>query len=1099
MITMTSLHSPTFRLPGAALLVIAALMCPKFGHTNVTVEQHPLVVAPPVEPNIMFIMDDSGSMAWQHMPGTDASWTSSPPNGLPHSSMNNDIRLRAANINTAWYDPTKTYRPWRNWDGSSWGNIDPSSAPYDPSGTVTSGNHNLRRTSYPDSPSSSNRDSSSVTSSSGRAFRFQGFYVHQGGSVTSNSNYKRFDFRWNSNRWEGRYCNWNTWGSGTSLSNCDYYVGNNTQGPFGRSMAQEVQNYANWFSYYRLRASLAKGAASQVFATLDQRMNVRVGYRTLHSRQTLNIPVTNDEGLFRDQNKKQWFERLFASNANSGTPLRQALGSVGEYYRGTSSNGPWGPAPHLSCRQNFAILTTDGYWNGNAAGQSAARADNDGDGVSNTLADVAQYYWQTDLRTDLPNNVPSSAANPADWQHMVTFGISIGEQGTLDPTAPPPSSWPDPSDGESAKRIDDLWHATLNSHGEFIVASNAEVFVQSLNRALSAIANRLGSGASLGANSARLEAGTRVYQAQYWSGNWHGDISAYNVNPTTGILSSTPAWRASQQIPEWSTRNILFHNPDGNTAETRLRTFNWGNLNTAQRLALRNSNVVNYLRGERSQEESHDGPFRDRASSLGDIVHSTPTYVAAPNERLYGTASFSGADAYHSFAGARQNRPPMIYAGANDGMLHAFNANTGEEVFAFIPNTVIHNGLATLSDLTYEHQFFVDGELAVADVHMGGGWKTVLVGTLGRGGRGIFALDITDPEDVQFLWEKNSSDIPALGNVLGQPVIAQVANGDWRVILGNGPNSSGGSAQLLMLSIANGDATVVNTAQTGSNGLSAVRAWDSNRDGFADTVYAGDLHGNVWRFSDLTGSPSTLRLFRATDASGTRQSITAAPLVGRNPDTSELWVFVGTGQYLNRNDLENTQIQSWYGLIDRGTGISNRNQLVKRNIIAEGTLAGEAVRAVDAGSNIGNNRGWVIDLQSPVNGAEGERMVLPSQFRGHALVGSTRIPDASDRCNPSGRGFTMVIDPFTGGRLTYTFFDITNDGQFTDADKLSVNGVLVDVSGIGHHASPNSSTFLGDSSGFRMVTCREDGSCDSRRVQNLTQAILESWREIVGN
>lgn len=1118
----------SIRLPLAAALGLT--LAGSALAAGVTIDQAPLVVARPLPPNIMFIMDDSGSMAWQHMPGTTATWRNSPDSGLPHTSMNNDIRLRASNINTQWYNPATTYLPWKNWDGTFWQTYNPmtESVPYDPSGEVETGTWNLRRGDYPDEPDNTDRDSNSRTGSTDRAFRFQGFYVHQGDSQTSNNNYKRFDFRWNSNRWEGRYCDRSRWGNGTNYGDCTYYVGNNAMGPFGRTMAEEVQNYANWFSYHRLRASMAKAAASQVFADLGE--DYRVGYNTIWNRQNYTIPVETDNGLFRGTNKQGWFTRLFDTGASSGTPLREALGRAGEYFSETGADGPYGPesgSNQFSCRQNFAILTTDGYWNSNQAGNSSARANNDGndgatitgpngasyqyiagnpysDNRSGTLADVAMYYWKTDLRAGnngLKNDVPTSAGNPAFWQHMTTFGISIGLQGSLDPTSDLPglisgsTSWPNPNDSEDNHRIDDLWHAAVNSRGEFIVASDADSFTESLGDALGAIADRLGSGASLAANSTKLDTGTRTFQAQYWSGAWRGELNAFSVNPD-GSLSAAPLWRASQHIPAHGSRSIWTNINSGNF-NNRFQSFQLSNLSNAQKAELGNStDLVAYLRGDQSKEESQPGgTFRTRTSVMGDIVNSQPVFVGAPNPRLYSSATFTGGPAYGAFVSTQAGRTPALYVGANDGMLHALNANTGAELFAFVPNAAIMKGLGELANPNYEHQYFVDGEITVADVYGGSParWRTVLVGTMGRGGRAIFALDVTNPSNPDLLWEVDVSNEAAIGNTLGKPIIAQVGNGDWKVLIGNGANSAGDTAQLLMIDVfrpnnAPPAIDTITTGVSGNNGLTAVYTWDSNQDGFTDTAYAGDLRGNLWRFNLGASPPSAQLLFSA----GTGKPITAAPIAATDPGTGLRWVFFGTGQYLNAEDLTNTDTQTWYGIIDRGTTVTQAT-LVERSITAEGEINGFGARVIDTGSAtdlVGKN-GWYMNFVSPVNGAEGERMVTPNQLRGPVLVGTTRIPDASDPCSPSGRGFVMAINPFTGARLSQTFFDITRDGDFTTADML--NGQI--VSGIGFTASPNNPIFIEDV----MQVSLDDGSTRTLGTQGTpATAVRQSWRELLG-
>lgn len=655
--------------------------------------------------------------------------------------------------------------------------------------------------------------------------------------------------------------------------------------------------------------------------------------------------------------------------------------------------------------------------------------------------------------------------------------------------------------------------ATLWSSGEtlstgdprpenFYVASEADQMVKSLTRAFAKIAGEpAGSASSLASNSTRIETDTLTFQARFFGGTWRGDLRAFNVL-ANGSLSTAPLWEAgaSLMLAPWAARPIYVHNPQGANATDRYKLFTWGNLGSTQTTALGTEDVVNYLRGDRSKEEAQeDGVFRTRTGVLGDIVNSTPVYVGKANARLYATASFDGADEYADFASDQETRTPTLYVGANDGMLHGFNAGTGAETYAFVPNAAIVNGLRSFSDPLYQHRYFVDGEITVADVYDTAvdDWKTVLVGTMGRGGPGVFALDVTDPADVKFLWEKSGTTaIAALGHNIGRPVIAQVADGDWRVLLGNGPGSTSDSAQLVSINIRTGTVTVTNTNATGNNGLSAVLARDSDSDGFADVAYAGDLLGNVWKFPGLSGTPSASKIFEARDPGGVAQSITAAPLVGKDPTTGTTWVFFGTGRYLGSADLASTQVQTWYGIKDNGAGVGARSNLVERDILVESTLADTSVRVVEAGaaSELASQRGWFMDLVSPVNGAEGERMVVPNRFQGSALIGTTRIPEAGDACQPSGRGFVMAINPFTGARLGLTFFDVTRNGEFENNDMLTVDGELTPVSGIGFESSPNNPIFVEDV----MQVGLDNGTTETIKTQGSSaDAGRMSWRELV--
>ena len=1095
---------------------------------GIEIDQSPLTVPEPLPPNIMYIIDDSGSMAWQHMPGTTASWANSPNSGLPlNGTIQNDIRLRAANINTQWYNPTLTYTPWVNHDGTPMSDMNPRAARFDPSGRINgTGTLDLGQTSWPGVTLNSTN-----TSTTGETWRFRGFYVlNPGASPNSNANYVRYEFRRinGTSNWEARRTTLNTNGSNNTTTAVTSF---NWPGGITRTVAQEVQNYANWFSYYRLRASMAKAAASRAFSELGE--DFRIGYDTLWQRSSFPIPVGTDNGLFKGTNRETWFSRMFNANASNGTPLRQALGRAGEYYKSTSASGPYGPESgddQLSCRQNFAIMTTDGYWNSNAASLAAARDNNDGttgptitglggitytyepvlpysDNRSNTLADVAMYYWRTDLRPDLKNDVPTSAANPAFWQNMRTFGISIGLKGELNPSTDLPAltagtkSWPAPANDKPAN-IDDLWHAALNGRGDFIVAASPDEFANALTDALSKIKGETARASNATSNSSKLDGDSKAFFPEYNSGTWSGEVYGYPILPD-GEYDSDNRWVASAQLPDWETRDIYF-NKGG-----VLTLFKHDNLTLSQQASFAltldevdvdTEIVVDYLRGDRSHEidqftidipvDHPDRILRARGTVFGDFVNSQLVMVGKPDPLFFRVFSFDGSDEYPEFAANKAGRSPTLYIGSNAGMLHGFDADTGAERFAFIPQGAIDAGLGQLADPDYVHRYFVDGQLTAADVFINDTWRTILVGTMGRGGRSVFALDVTDPLDVKFLWERTGDDIPDLGNSFTKPIVAQVANGDWRVMIGNGPNGNGDEASLIMIKIDDGSTTVVKTGAGGDNGLSGIRAWDSNNDGFADSAYAGDMNGNVWRFSNLAESdPDASLLFVARDGGGSRQPITAAPLTLINPDNGDVWVFVGTGRHLNQEDNKSKNVQSWYGLIDKGELIGDRStSLVQRTITQQGDIEGRSVRLISTGNSdeMTNKSGWYLDLNAGT--AEGEKMLSSNFFFGRVLFGTSFIPDTSDLCNPSGRGYLWGLNPFTGGRFDKPLFDVNDDGVFNDTlSSIPPSAVGIDP---GSAISESAPVVVGNQI-LLEEPVRISGGGET--------AIREAWREIMGN
>jgi len=994
--TVSAGQTPRWLVAGAAFLsTVLALPV----NAAVAIPDVPLQSGNAVPPNIMFILDDSGSMTWDFM-----------PDSVPSTSPVN-IASQAFTRNTVYYNPSINYQPWSNQDGtlfalrpatSAWSDVNLAS------GSTANLTGSTRRFHVPNVGISDLADARQY-------IRYELTGTNSARSCTLNA----------ANNW---VCNNITGFSWTASDGS----------PINRNIAEEWQNFATWYSYHRTRMKAAKAGASAAFAGLSR--DLRVGYRTIWNRSNFDIPVSSNDGLFENTgastNRTTWFDRLYAAQGNDGTPLRNALNGTGGYFEGAGAGGPWGPESgtnQLACRQNFAILTTDGFWNG---GTPSGIGNQDGtagseitgpngasftyspvppfsDGVSDTLADVAMRYWKNDLRSDLENIVPTSNADPAFWQHMTTFSLSIGAGGTLTPSDATLAqieagtiTWPTPS-ASNIRNIDDLWHAAVNGHGTFVAATNPQEFADGLKRALAAIVERTGSSSNVVANSVAIGTDTRIFQAVFQAGQWTGDVFAFRVN-SSGI-SNSPLWAASAGIPLPVSREIYTSVNGSGTA------FLWGNLSAAQKAALNDDPaILDYLRGATSGEERNGGAFRNRNSVLGDIVNSSPAFVKDNN---------------------------TLFVGANDGMLHAFNAS-GQEVFAFVPEGIDWNELATLSDPDYVHRWFVDGALVVSSRTQTTG-KNILVGALGRGGKGLYALDVTTPSgfsgsDVE--WQAGGSDND-MGFILSQPVIVKLNNGKTGIMVGNGINSTSEKAALFIYDISDG--SLIKKINTGfgspsaSNGLSAVNGWDADGNGTVDFIYAGDLQGNLWKFDvsgngtgswKVAGTPAG-PIFVAKDAGNNRQPITAAPTIALNPATFQRWVFFGSGRFLSSGDLSNTDPQTMYGVVDDGSPISGRSELQQRNLDAASgdTRAFQAADTLDP-----TKRGWYVDLLTPPGGTrEGERVLGKMQVIGKVLLSASIIP-SSDPCEPGGRGFLNAMDAFTGTSTSSAFFDVNGNGDFSD-------------------------------------------------------------------
>ncbi len=543
---------------------------------------------------------------------------------------------------------------------------------------------------------------------------------------------------------------------------------------------------------------------------------------------------------------------------------------------------------------------------------------------------------------------------------------------------------------------------------------------EALRRAFNNIIETSASGGNIIANSTAVSTDSLVYQATFNSTRWSGDLAAYPVSRTG--LGTIAAWRAAEEIPAPAARNITYWSDA--TGPEKGKLFVWGNLSSpAERAYFNNSEpLLDYLRGVRTLEIQNGGTLRDRTANtvLGDIAHSSPAYVRDTQ---------------------------TVYVGANDGMLHAFDARTGRELFAHIPSSVLPR-LRNLANPAYneQHEYFVDGDVVVSP-RTPVLTNNYLVATLGRGGKGLFGLDVTDPANfapTNVLWEYFSTTDRDLGFMLGRPVLATMNDGQRVVIVGNGYNSTDQKAVLYIFNLVTGALVrKIDTGVAGDNGLATPGLYDSNNDGRVDFVYAGDLRGNVWKF-DVSGATTAswgisnagAPMFQARDNANRPQPITAPIRITRNDVTSDVnfgrtFVHFGTGSYFQTTDPGDTYVQSLYGLIDDGAPINGRTNLRARTVQTTGNFEGTPVRvfATPAANDMAGRSGFYIDLPE-----SGERVVTATnvlRLVEASLVFSSVIPVVDD-CTPGGRGYLNVVNPYTGARLTRPFFDVNDNGDFLD-------------------------------------------------------------------
>ncbi len=878
----------------------------------------------------------------------------------------------------------------------------------------------------------------------------------------------------------------------------------------------EMTNYANWFAYYRTRIQAVKTTTSLSFNELDAKY--RVGFHNLFKLSSfVNI---QDFGATQ---KAAWFTQLFGVQIPLGqeTPSLDAVVRIGEYYKsGTHPQLVGSSDPIvLACQKNWHMFFTDGYTNQSGL-PSIVYGDQDDivptlpvpvlgltsgtpwpppyredalGAASNSLSDYATYYWVTDLRTSgaqATNTVPTSNRDPASWQHQNFAALSLGTSGKLSAGNQSVTEsqlkagslqWPKPYPSVNKpdnSGVDDLWHAAINGRGRFVNAQSADELKLGIGQVLADILNQSGARSGVGFLSRNLgPAANFVYSVGFEPG-WGGSLAKLQVDPRTALIVSQ-AWEAATQLdaqlqviptvkdtPWFTERKIVTVDETGNAVP-----FLWGNLGTNQRDSLapgkpaaRVKAIVEFLRGNRAKEGPKLNQLRARTTALGDFVDSSAVYVGKP-DAPYRDSDDPGYSAFRTtFAG----RAVRIYAGANDGMLHAFDDATGNETWAYIPSVVFRGGTAGgdpktgLGSLAYQdgalppfkHHFFVNSPARVIDVNFaahtsGQDWRTLLVGGLGKGGAAYYALDVTDPSAIisetaaatKVLWEFKPTD---LGYTYDKPLVTKTRafGGAWLVVVSSGYNNPSGEGKLYFVRASDG--ALLKTMSTGAgtpgtpSGLGHPSGYTKDfHNQLAEQIYAGDLLGNFWRFDVSDPNPSNWtsgQMANLVDGLGIPQPVTTAPQIEIDISNGiDRWVFVGTGKMYDDSDLGNTQVQTLYALRD---GTSDAPWPISPNFTppVSRSTTGMLPLIHDLANEFGlpgkPDKGWFDDLPA------GQRIVVAPQ----AELSEVAYIGTSAQADPclTGMAANLYIRNYANGK-----------SQVTDGGGTVIESAYIPEGGVG--------------------------------------------------
>ena len=804
--------------------------------------------------------------------------------------------------------------------------------------------------------------------------------------------------------------------------------------PSGRTYAQELQNFANWFQYYRKRRLMLAAAMGEV---LPQVPGIRAGLVYFNQR----APVSMSEFSSTDSanNAQSLLGKIYANPASGGTPTRQTLSYIGDQFKSNAS------IVQYACQANAAFILSDGFaeatdvfppsypntWVQGAPFQTIFKG---------TLADIAASYYTNNLRPDLPTgrlSVDDSSTNPLVDKnpnlHMNTFAMTLGARGliygvdeaaTKDPVGNPPT-WADPQINRNPTAVDDLWHATLVGRGGMYVSDTVEEVVSKLTAMFRDLLITSGTQGGVGVSEPVIQSDTHIYVSSFNAQSWSGDVHAYSAQSgATDFSKKSALWSASAMLDALDPAKRKIVIGQGGSAVP----FRYGDLSSTLRSQLNSpyrtdaSAVVDWLRGVRTSEGS---TYRQRNSVLGDIVHGEPVPVGAPSAPY-------GDTGYVTFKDGHANRTAIVLASANDGMLHAFSAADGSELWSVIPSAVTAE-LNALSRPLYSHRFYVDATPVVGDMLVSGQWRTLLVGGLRAGGKGYFALDLTqttaaDEQDVaqKYLWDfpgpqTASADARNVGHAYGHSLLVKTETEGWVVVVASGYNNSDYKGHLFVLDPATGriikDIVTPDGNFAAPAGLAHLSAFASqgSTSAMTDYVYGGDLQGNIWRF-DLTGpakSWGVQKLAQLTDAYGNAQPVTS-PVELALVEGLRM-VFVTTGKLLEEADVRSRATQSVYGLVD---DLSNNPEIKKprTTLTAKAvTVSGQTRHVSDASVDLTRSRGWYFDLPG-----SGERVIHAPSAAFGLLVFVSNLP-SDTAC--SSQSWLYAIDMAHGGQAPSNLFD----------------------------------------------------------------------------
>lgn len=773
----------------------------------------------------------------------------------------------------------------------------------------------------------------------------------------------------------------------------------------------------------------------------------------------------------------------------TSTPLAEAYYEITRYYRGLgryqgSGSGNYTSPIQYRCQRNFGIVVTDGLptfdrtfptddpqrtassgagslpdWDGTKGKVDSNGANtvpnNDGPNIGGDeegdalyLDDIAKFAYDVDLKDTSALDGAKKSFNAPGFlkQNLLTYTVGFAVDNQM------------------------LADAATYGRGRYYTASDSKQLNDSLTRAINEISAKAGSGGAGASSSATLTTATYYYKTLYDPKDWRGTIEAYLLNPATG--------RPISNVPDWSTDNTITPSSNGATYQTfndgagagsGVVALDYNNLTATQKETLDKSvaapvtgaDLIAWVKGKndnpnlRTPANPNTDDDVSRRVLLGDVINSSLERLS-PDEIL--AANLSGDSTYSDYLALKSKMTSSLLVNSNDGLFHVIDATTGAHRYAFMPSALL-SALHLIAAPDYassgSHNFMVDGPIKVADAQLGSDWATVAIGGMGAGGKSLFAIKLYDKSgnNINALWEIKApvSNTPGndwndLGYTYSKAAVVRTQSGNWVAIFGNGYGSHEGKAALYVVNLSDGKLLQKIVVDDNTTGTTAQRAAGSglsspqvvvDAQGRMLKAYAGDLRGNLWEFDS---NFSASKLF-VTDAG---QPITAQPLVVDHPTKDGHLVLVGTGKLNEAVDKLDKTLQSFYAIWDSSTNDSAvaKSSLVAQAFTGEVTINGESY--LESSSNTVDwsvSKGWYLPLILG-SAAQGERVIYQAQATLGRVIFVTAKVDAADPCESTGSGRLVELDVGSGSKLSYPVLDTNGDGKVDDKDSI-VSGLNI--------------------------------------------------------